>query len=630
MYIDDDSHHDRQNKTAKSESAALKILDKYKICYIWASINFVMKFSAQSRDSSRIDFTSPIVHDRLKSLGIRENALESFIRTDAALQHDLCRHVVKKEYDEIITLRDAAVEACFQEEKNLAQVMPTIALQEAFGLTELQLLLVVLVTIAQYNSSFRRWCCCVSEDAANRMPKTEFFLDLLGILGYNRIDLYALVEPSSLLCRYDLIRIGYADNPLGRTTTLLDSIVIPDRVVSFLLGHPCVFRPIACQSWDMNEIPKFMSKENSCERSMAKTLAGPTSRLALLSSEGLAQRAAILRVAKNLKKTALSLNLQRFYELNLGASDDAITAALGVIMREVRLLSAILVISCETCTKEAWTWLTTRDFIFKDRLKIDIDIPICLTLERQTRDSHALFGMLREITYKKPTFEEQPSLWENALCSVLDGTLAGSVAKGMAIQQCLTYEEMHDVIEETLARTPSLDPKYTLTADALTETLNGRKNLGLDGVTCVRSTTLTLESLVLTRETRQALDEVLVYLSEQNHTMYELGFGRYSSGPGLCILFTGEPGTGKTQTALILGNKLGRTVNQINLEQVADKYVGETSKILAKIFDAAEKNMSILLFDEADALFSKRTEVKSSNDRHGNQDVNFLLQRIET
>jgi SpoVK/Ycf46/Vps4 family AAA+-type ATPase len=94
-------------------------------------------------------------------------------------------------------------------------------------------------------------------------------------------------------------------------------------------------------------------------------------------------------------------------------------------------------------------------------------------------------------------------------------------------------------------------------------------------------------------------------------------------------LFHGSPGTGKTLTATLLGKYTGRKVFRIDLSTVVSKYIGETEKNLASLFDRAKNRQWILFFDEADALFGKRTSVKDSHDRYANQEVSYLLQRVE-
>lgn len=110
----------------------------------------------------------------------------------------------------------------------------------------------------------------------------------------------------------------------------------------------------------------------------------------------------------------------------------------------------------------------------------------------------------------------------------------------------------------------------------------------------------------------------------------EWGFDeRIGYGKGMIALFSGPPGTGKTMLAGLIAGALDLDMYQVDLAQVVSKWVGETEKQLAKVFDQAERAHAVLLFDEADSLFAKRTEVKSSNDRYGNLAVNYLLQRLE-
>ena len=105
---------------------------------------------------------------------------------------------------------------------------------------------------------------------------------------------------------------------------------------------------------------------------------------------------------------------------------------------------------------------------------------------------------------------------------------------------------------------------------------------------------------------------------------------RHKLRPGYRALFYGPPGTGKTLTATVLGKATGRQVYKVDLSPVVSKYIGETEKNLAGLFDQAEHKEWILFFDEADALFGKRTQVRDAHDRYANQEVSFLLQRIET
>jgi len=137
------------------------------------------------------------------------------------------------------------------------------------------------------------------------------------------------------------------------------------------------------------------------------------------------------------------------------------------------------------------------------------------------------------------------------------------------------------------------------------------------------------EDLVLPPRTLAEIREVETWVQRGNVLLDEWQMRR-KLRPGCRALFHGPPGTGKTLTASLLGKSTGREVYRVDLSMVVSKYIGETEKNLAALFDKAEHKDWILFFDEADALFGKRTQVRDAHDRYANQEVSFLLQRIET
>ena len=141
----------------------------------------------------------------------------------------------------------------------------------------------------------------------------------------------------------------------------------------------------------------------------------------------------------------------------------------------------------------------------------------------------------------------------------------------------------------------------------------------------------TWDDLVLPDDSVDELVEIIGRVRHRRRVLDEWGFAdKVAKGFGVAVLFSGPPGTGKTMAAGLVAQALGLDLYQIDLSRMVSKYVGETEKNLAQVFDAAEAGHCILLFDEADALFSKRTEVKSSVDRYANLEVNYLLQRMES
>ena len=142
------------------------------------------------------------------------------------------------------------------------------------------------------------------------------------------------------------------------------------------------------------------------------------------------------------------------------------------------------------------------------------------------------------------------------------------------------------------------------------------------------ATKLDWDDLVLSSDTMDAVEEISVWIKHGYNLLGDPDVGKMIK-QGYRSLFYGPSGTGKTLTASLLGKSAGLDVYRIDLSMIVSKYIGETEKNLAKIFDQAENRSWILFFDEADALFGKRTQTSSSNDRYANQEVSFLLQRIE-
>ncbi len=141
----------------------------------------------------------------------------------------------------------------------------------------------------------------------------------------------------------------------------------------------------------------------------------------------------------------------------------------------------------------------------------------------------------------------------------------------------------------------------------------------------------TWDDLVLPETSREVLREVAMHVRQRTLVYETWGFaGKGQRGLGISALFAGLSGTGKTMAAEVLANELRLDLYRIDLSAVVSKYIGETEKNLRRVFDAAEAGGTILLFDEADALFGKRSEVKDSHDRYANIEVGYLLQRMES
>ncbi len=187
-----------------------------------------------------------------------------------------------------------------------------------------------------------------------------------------------------------------------------------------------------------------------------------------------------------------------------------------------------------------------------------------------------------------------------------------------------------------LARTAAAASALAHTSDGVTvdhvhTALRGQLERRLSGLARRVETRQTWDDLVLPVDQFDLLIELVARVQHRRQVLTDWGFAaKVGKGLGLSALFSGPPGTGKTMIAGLVARELGLDLYQVDLSRVVSKFIGETEKQLAALFEAAESGHAILLFDEADSLFGKRTEVKSSNDRYANLEVNYLLQRMES
>lgn len=193
-----------------------------------------------------------------------------------------------------------------------------------------------------------------------------------------------------------------------------------------------------------------------------------------------------------------------------------------------------------------------------------------------------------------------------------------------AIERVITLEQSDDKL-------PLLSGIWTLSQQWLQLLLTGEKirpELSPVFPASPIVTSLTWADLVLDHQVMAQVQEIRAWLTHGHTLLRDWGLARKVK-PGFRAVFYGPPGTGKTLTAALLGKSTGREVYRVDLSMLVSKYIGETEKNLGKVFDAASYKDWILFFDEADALFGKRTAATSSNDRHANQQTGYLLQRIE-
>ncbi len=248
-----------------------------------------------------------------------------------------------------------------------------------------------------------------------------------------------------------------------------------------------------------------------------------------------------------------------------------------------------------------------------------------------------------------PDHDVRFAVWEEYAAEFADESLIPHIATNFRLPQrdirravrtarylCRTGGEIDDIDDETL-------PAHDADADVFAP-VEGELTRGQLYEACKRYSASNLEAMAeqldpgyswediaLNDRQESHLKELCGHLQYRGAVTNEWGFGEPGSrGDGVVALFYGQPGTGKTMAAEIIANETGLDLYRVDLSQIINKYVGETDSRLATLLDEAERSNAILLFDEADAIFGKRAEVKDATDRYANTEINFLLQRLES
>jgi hypothetical protein len=240
------------------------------------------------------------------------------------------------------------------------------------------------------------------------------------------------------------------------------------------------------------------------------------------------------------------------------------------------------------------------------------------TLDTRSDLGQATFSL--DIT--KPTPAEQQAAWEAVLASQ-----AGESPAQLAGQFNLNLTTIRQIARTALAEEPLNGAGLH---DRLWHACLVRTRPQMDQLAQRLDPVATWDDIVLPDEQMTLLRQIAAQVGQRTTVYDEWGFRhRMNRGLGINALFAGESGTGKTMAAEVMANDLRLNLYRIDLSAVVSKYIGETEKNLRQLFDAAEDGGAMLFFDEADALFGKRSEVKDSHDRYANIEINYLLQRME-
>lgn len=236
----------------------------------------------------------------------------------------------------------------------------------------------------------------------------------------------------------------------------------------------------------------------------------------------------------------------------------------------------------------------------------------------------------RSIDFPRPDFQMRKQAWLQQLDPSAESPVREEYANHLASQFRLTPGQIRAAADSVELRQQAAGDQSNQGLDDYVTACREQSNRRLGELATRIDSLYAWDDLILPQAAHDLLHQICDQVRQQARVFSQWGFDtRFSYGKGLSALFTGPPGTGKTMAAQVIANEIQLDLYKVDLSTVISKYIGETEKNLNRIFEEAESSNAILFFDEADALFGKRTEVSDAHDRYANIEVSYLLQKME-
>jgi len=447
-------------------------------------------------------------------------------------------------------------------------------------------------------------------------PAKPFLTPALALAALPGAD-RAAFAPAATLRFWQLITVA-----AETTSATLDArISVPEAVLQFLIGQPVLDARLEALLEPVADAPPPEGEQALCAR-IAAALSGPAAPVVHLAARPTRRT---LSVAAGVGRL---MGLRVFHLPGDRLTNDADMVAIGRLWQRDRLaLQGALALSLDVPGSEGRAG-DGRAVGLIARLAVEADGPVLVIGAALPDLADRCRRPVVRFHLPEPTLAERARQWRGLLG--LDPDAAQPAVDALAQRFQLPQSTLASCIAVARSTAAPEGGEAPLPAvlDALAPLLREQAREGLSGLAQRVATHGRIEDIVLPDQPAQVLRQIIAHHRNSAQVLGDWGFGR-SRGQGLSVLFAGPSGTGKTLAAEVIARELDLDLFRIDLSQVVDKYIGETEKNLARLFDAAEASDAVLLFDEADALFGRRSAVRDSHDRYANLEVGYLLQRIE-
>ncbi|MBN1372015.1 MAG: ATP-binding protein [Anaerolineaceae bacterium] len=479
------------------------------------------------------------------------------------------------------------------------------ALAALFGLNAFERDVYLLALAPELDRAFEQIYGYLQDDVTRKQATLNLALNVLVHGDSERLAALASLNPANPLFAFHLLRFNSDAAPLPRQNRPLR---VDETVLAWLLDGS--YAPNAPLD-DLARLLPATEPDNSDLRPRLESALAAQAVLCLHGLDETARRGAALQAAVLANRPLLSIHLT-------SAVDRPLLPLVRRALRDARLLQAMVCF-------EGWETCLEGQSPPPDLLAevCDHPGPVILSARREWRAARTpRQRRLAWLAFDNPDYTRRVELWQEAL-----GRPEREVAF-LAGSFKLSSGQIRDAVQAA-ADAAGLENRPVQDED-LFAAARAQSNPSLSMLAQAITPRYTWNDLILPDDPLAQLREIVTAVRSRAQVLEGWGLGRkLASSLGVTVLFAGPPGTGKTMAAQIIAGELGLSLYRIDLSSVVSKYIGETEKNLAEVFSQAEASNAILFFDEADALFGKRSEVRDSHDRYANVEISYLLQRME-
>lgn len=535
------------------------------------------------------------------------------------------------------------------------------SLSELFSLTPFETDVLLIALAPELDERFAKLYAYLQNDLTKKNLSVGLLLDLLCAGFEEKIEAREYFSPSAPLLRNTLISL-VGDGTDANPPLLSRFVKLDERIAAFLLNSNGTDPKIARFSTLVKPVRSFddlivPDNQKSCLLEAVKRRIEEDSRLMFFfyGPSGTGKKLAAEACCRKLGVNLLLADAGAFPK-------DTEVGALNLILREALL-------------QKGAVFIENFDALWRhNQLGQDLDSGLSSSdpgygtygpdssgsnLSRSGFSGSGLYGLVRALdsfpgpvflsagqlwepgsalrnntfiscSFPLPAFAERKQLWKLCLENY-ENSVGETDIEDLASRFKLSGGQIRDVVSTAQGFAASWGrDKVVIATEDLYRACRNRSSLKLNSLARKINPRRKWKDLVLAAPVKEQLEEICAFVRHKETVYSEWGFDRkLSLGKGLNILFAGPSGTGKTLAAEIIAGEVGLDLYKIDISGIVSKYIGETEKNLKKIFGEAVIGNAILFFDEADALFGKRSEVNDSHDRYANIEVNYLLQQME-